>query len=98
MPFHRTKSGGCRTNAPAAAGDERDPADRVIFRDGGHGQAVDVIAARREQPRDLGEDARFVVDHDCEDVAFVTLGMVLGRIAHAAVPSQTGSNMRPSPS
>ncbi len=45
-----------------AVGDDGDAADRVVFGDVGHGQAVDIVAARGEQPGDLGEDARFVVD------------------------------------
>ncbi len=45
-----------------AVGDDGDPADRVVLGDVGHGQAVDVVAARGEQAGDLGEDARLVVD------------------------------------
>ena len=51
-------------------GDDGDPAERVAFRDVGHGQAVDVVAAGGEQPGDLGKDPGLVVDHDGQDVAF----------------------------
>src|SRR5690606_4251900 len=52
-----------------AFGNDRDPAYLVVFADVGHGEAVDVITARGEQPGDLGEDARLVVDGDGEHVA-----------------------------
>ena len=52
-----------------AVGYDGDAADRVIFGNVGHGEAVDVVTARGEQPGDLGKDPRLVVDGDSKDVA-----------------------------
>src|SRR3546814_10680703 len=45
-------------------GDDRDPADEFLLRNVGDGQALDIVAARGEQPGDPREDARLVVDDD----------------------------------
>ena len=62
-------------------GDDGDAAGVMIFRDVGHGQAVDVVAARREQPGDLGQDARFVVDGDGEHMP---LGVAVLNLHHTS--------------
>ncbi|WP_370584370.1 hypothetical protein [Novosphingobium sp. ES2-1] len=65
-----------------------DAADVVAIGDVGHGQAVDIVAARGEQAGDLGENARFVVDRDGEDVALLRL---LSDVHHCSGVPQTSA-------
>ena len=72
-----------------AAGDDGDARAVAKVVDLGHGQAVDVIAAPREQADHPRQHARLVVDHHGQGMAFdhirVRIAQIIGRMARGSL-------------
>jgi hypothetical protein len=78
-----------------AMGDDGDAADVVLVGDVGYGQAVDVVAARGEQPGDLGQNARLIVDRDGQDVALLRLLIFIIGSSTGSTSALASSSMVP---